>query len=202
MFVPSRFVLILRVSSYHVFYYDFFSPYNSRCKLLHDPRLVTPNVTPSWLEHYTKFNKKDPTLILDRLHHVRMNGVIQVNPLVEPWIWNECRPTISKAATKDENENVWNDTYHLVCNANVPIFSTLEVSSKDSSSLSYSKMVSRYHDKITDIQKLCIVAAMKKPSKIPTSMSCHDASFDFTYEPTVSCNLDIICILKLIHRLN
>ena len=193
-------MLIILFLFYHV---ATFSPYNTRCKLLHDPRLATPTATPSWLEHYTKFNKKDPTLILDRLHHVRMNGVIQVNPLVEPWIWNECRPATAKESIKDENEDIWNDTYHFVCNANVPIFSTLEISSKDSSSTtSYSNMVSRNYEKISDLQKLCIVAAMKKPSKISTSMSCHDASFDFTYEPTVSCHVHILvyCKLQLIHR--
>lgn len=115
-----------------------------------------------------------------------MNGVIQVNPLVEPWIWNECRPNM---ADNNEDANVWDDTYRFVCNWDVPIFSSLDVPRKEEngSVMSYSNMVSRTkYEKISDLQKLCIVAAMKKPSKISSmGMGGHDASIDFTYEPTV-----------------
>ena len=118
-----------------------------------------------------------------------MNGVIQVNPLVEPWTWNECRPNTAAAAADNDDESVWVDTYRLVCNWEVPIFSSQDVPRKEEkgSVMSYSNMVSRtYHEKVSDLQKLCIVAAMKKPSKIgSTGMGAHDASMDFTYEPTV-----------------
>ena len=163
------------------------SPYNSRCKSLHDPRLLTPTVTPSWLEHYTKFNKKDPTLILDRLHHVRMNGVIQTNPVVEPWIWNECRHAANDG-TEESEDSIWDDTYRMVCNWDVPIFSIEETPSKQSVGImSYSNMVSRNYQKISDLQKLCIVVSMRKPSKISTTATdAHNASSDYTFEPTVS----------------
>ena len=175
------FFILKDSSCYHVFN----SPYNSRCKSLHDPRLQTTNATPSWLQLCTKYNKKIPTLILDRFHHVHMNGVVQVNPLVEPWTWNECRPNTAD----NEDESVWDDTYRLVCNWDVPIFSSHDIPRKEDkgSVMSYSNMVSRTnYEKISDLQKLCIVAAMKKPSKIDTTgMGAHDASMDFTYEPTV-----------------
>jgi hypothetical protein len=109
-----------------------------------------------------------------------MNGFIQVNPLVEPWIWNECRLINGKM---EDYEEIWNDTYRFVCNLDVPIFSTEEItSSKERGALSYSNMVCR---KISDIHKLCIVAAMRRPSKIYREFGSHDANLDFTYEPTV-----------------
>ncbi|KAL7508561.1 hypothetical protein ACHAXN_005625 [Cyclotella atomus] len=173
-------------------------PYNTRCKSLHDPRLLTPTVTPSWLEHYTKYNKKDPTLILDRLHHVRMNGIIQVNPLVEPWTWNECRPAADEGTVEQSDEDYfWNDTYRMVCNWDVPIFSAEETTpSKQSGVMSYSNMVSRNYQKISDLQKLCIVVAMRKPSKISTDTGAHNASSDFTYEPTHCLNGQPCMILQ------
>ena len=114
-----------------------------------------------------------------------MNGVIQVNPLVDPWTWNECRPATDNK-DKDGEDTIWSDTYRLVCNTDVPIFSTEETPVKQSGAMSYSNMVSRNNQKISELQKLCIVAAMRKPSKISTAAGAHEACFDFTYEPTVS----------------
>ena len=92
-------------------------------------------------------------------------------------------------ADNNEDANVWDDTYRFVCNWDVPIFSSLDVPRKEEngSVMSYSNMVSRTkYEKISDLQKLCIVAAMKKPSKISSmGMGGHDASIDFMYEPTV-----------------
>ena len=167
-----------------------FSPYHTRCKSLHDPRLLTPTVTPSWLEHYTKYNKKDPTLILDRLHHCRMNAISQVNPLVDPWVWGECRPSLlSSSAETDQEDEIWNDTYQLVCNQNVPIFSPQElaVTKVKENAMSYSNVVNRnIICKVSELQRLCIVAAMRQPSKLPCHVGSESASLDFTYEPTVS----------------
>jgi hypothetical protein len=117
-----------------------------------------------------------------------MNGVIQVNPLVEPWTWNECRPAADEGNVEQSDEDYfWNDTYRMVCNWDVPIFSAEETTpSKQSGVMSYSNMVSRNYQKISDLQKLCIVVAMRKPSKISTDTGAHNASSDFTYEPTVS----------------
>jgi hypothetical protein len=114
-----------------------------------------------------------------------MNGVIQMNPVVEPWIWNECRHAANDG-TDESEDSIWDNTYRMVCNWDVPIFSIEETPSKQSGTMSYSNMVSRNYQKISDLQKLCIVVAMRKPSKISSATGAHNASFDFTYEPTVS----------------
>lgn len=73
------------------------SPYDHRCKSLHDPRVVTfpklgdeasGNVVV--LEHCTKAKRSGET-IPDRLYHRHTNSIRQVNPLVAPYLWESCR---------------------------------------------------------------------------------------------------------------
>ncbi|KAL3802210.1 hypothetical protein HJC23_001754 [Cyclotella cryptica] len=181
-------------------------PYNTRCKSLHDPRLRTPSTTPSWLEHYTKYNKKDPTLILDRLHHFRMNAISQVNPLVEGWVWNECRGDGkvdasaldgNKRQDTENDESIWKDTYRLVCNWDVPIFPSQATKQGSNALMSYSNVVNRnIVHKLSELQKLCIVLAMRRPSKM-ASGNGHCANLDYIYEPTHCLNAQPCMILQL-----
>jgi len=123
-----------------------------------------------------------------------MNAISQINPLVEGWVWSECRGDGQCASAHDgakrddleSDERVWKDTYRLVCNWDVPIFTRQTPKQGNNAPMSYSNVVNRnIAHKLSEVQKLCIVLAMRLPSKMASGAG-HRASFDYTYEPTVS----------------
>ena len=94
------------------------SPYDHRCKFLHDPRTINSHdhnvVVP---DHCTKA-KRNSNDIPDRLYHHRLTSIRQVNPLVAPHIWESCRPfRLTDAALARGPSMEFTDTYNLVCNS-------------------------------------------------------------------------------------
>jgi hypothetical protein len=89
------------------------SPYNDRCKNLHDPRLESCPHNNEVLEHKTKATKSG-AIIPDRLYHHQRNSNGQSNPLISSHIWEKCRPN-HHLSDDDTKMNIWADTYALVC---------------------------------------------------------------------------------------
>lgn len=85
------------------------SPYSHRCKNLHDPRVTLGDEDSAVvvLEHCIRAKRHGDT-IPDRLYHRQLNSIRQVNPIVAPYIWENCRPSRST----DESLE-WMDTYNL-----------------------------------------------------------------------------------------
>mmetsp|Transcript_17112 Transcript_17112/g.35715 ORF Transcript_17112/g.35715 Transcript_17112/m.35715 type:complete len:768 (+) Transcript_17112:318-2621(+) len=156
-------------------------PYGTRCKFLHDPNIQgDENRYPPWLEHCTKFKKKEPEIIPDRLYHSKVNAIHQENPLIDPFIWEKCRPNI-EYATSSENSKEWLDTYNLVCNAGVPIFSGSN----------------RFKShKMSEAQKIAIVLSMHRESRVKIADNAHNQYLDFTYVPTHCINGQPCMILQ------
>ena len=175
------------------------SPYDHRCKSLHDPRVTTypqlgedkgSNVVV--LEHCTKAKRSGDT-IPDRLYHRYINSIRQVNPLIVPYLWE------TRASSKDNTSFEFQDTYNLVCNAGpgVNVYPGQQghgsvPSSSLSSSLqqhrkrrtgggggggnSYSDIVNKNIPQVTlgELEKICIVLQMHEKD---------DTHLDFIYAP-------------------
>lgn len=192
-----------------------FCPYGHRCKNLHDPKIARNDTDTNVivLEHCTKAKRNGDT-IPDRLYHHQLNSTRQVNPLIAPSIWENCRPSDSRSsganhgATADDASRLdWMDTYNLVCNAAGP--DTVSVFSKPTPSSSlmspprkgrtgsgpprYSDIVGATNMSepqvvgLGELQKLCIVLQMR----------AMDAThLDFTYAPVDCMNGQPCMILQ------
>lgn len=71
------------------------------------------------IDHLTKVNRN--SIRPDRLFHHRMISTKQVNPIVSPFIWDNCRPLDRRPNANDPGGAediavVWKDSYDLVCN--------------------------------------------------------------------------------------
>eukprot|EP00970_Alexandrium_tamarense_P000857 scaffold99_cov193-Alexandrium_tamarense.AAC.3 len=185
-------------------------PYGARCKSLHPPNIQDNEddlESFSWLDHCTKF-KKEGWIIVDRLFHSRMNGIHQQNPLVDSFAWENCRPSLLIESSTDVvgANTEWTDTYKLVCNKDVPIFtpivkSTAVVQTSISSPMSYlniaNKNIVSPVNKMTDVQKLAIVLAMHRPSSVASA--AHESHLDYTCTLTVS---NVVPIVASLHCIN
>ena len=114
------------------------------------------NNHPFWLGQITKFKRKESNVIPDRLYHRTHNSVHQENPIIEPFVWDRCRPT--RPLKDGAKESEWQDTYDLVCNFGVPIFDP----TKSNETRLPEHNVSLNKKKLTELQKLCIVVSMHR----------------------------------------
>lgn len=137
-----------------------------------------------------------------------MNGIHQQNPLVDSFAWENCRPSLLIESSTDVvgANTEWTDTYKLVCNKDVPIFtpivkSTAVVQTSISSPMSYlniaNKNIVSPVNKMTDVQKLAIVLAMHRPSSVASV--AHESHLDYTCTLTVSNVVPIVASLVLLH---
>lgn len=111
----------------------------------------------------------------------------QVNPIIDPFVWESCRP-IRSSSTNTNNgaiSKAWADTYDLICNSSVPIFPNNRTNSFVS-------------NKLSEVQKLCIVLSMHRESNVRSNDKAHyhEIHQDFTYAPTHCLNGQPCMILQ------
>mmetsp|Transcript_45930 Transcript_45930/g.96449 ORF Transcript_45930/g.96449 Transcript_45930/m.96449 type:complete len:557 (+) Transcript_45930:62-1732(+) len=155
-------------------------PFGRRCAAIHDPSVSGPLECPSWLPVAT--SKTNAHIIVDKLAAHRDNVVHQENPLVAQSIWENCRPSLqpssfgsSDIAMKDIDQE-WHDTYALVCNTDVSAFP---------------KCTSASSEELSDLQKLCIVHAMRSGDSAPSQVHR-----DYVFNPTHSMHSELCMILQ------
>ena len=160
---------------------------------VHDPSISGPMEYPSWLPAATA--KTNAQIIVDRLGAHRDSVVHQENPLVAQSIWENCRPShhgrgrgVEYYGNKNsilELEQEWNDTYSLVCNSNVSIFT---------GGVRPTNIPLR---KVSDLQKLCIVRAMYSSSSVQDAAdSSSQLHRDYVFTPTHSLHSELCMILQ------
>ena len=156
---------------------------------VHDPSISGPLESPSWLPAATA--NTNAQIIIDRLAAHRESAVHQENFLIPQSIWENCRPSnsreygrspvgngtrsISVAEQKD-----WFDTYALVCNERVPIFTGESKHAVNSPS-----------NKLSHLQKLCIVRLMRREEE--GSSQLHR---DYVFAATHSIHSELCMILQ------
>lgn len=137
-------------------------------------------------------------IIVDRLAGHRDSTVHQENPLIDQSIWENCRPS-QRGVVKDtvrggggsssgggvgstrNLELVWNDTYALVCNDGMNIISG-----------EAKKVVNVPSQKLTDLQKLCIVRLMHNGQE----QFKENHHRDYIFAPTHSLHSELCMIIQ------
>ena len=160
------------------------SPFKSRCSAIHDPFVEGPQN--SWLPIATA--KTDQKIIIDRLAAHRDSCVHQENPLIDQRIWENCRPSQRGGEERSTVHNdvddplyleqLWTDTYALVCN--------------DCMFISGVENVFLPPQNLTDIQKLSIVRLMH----IDHGRLQENNYRDYIFAPTHSLHSELCMILQ------
>ncbi len=164
-------------------------PFGRRCAAIHDPLISGPLDCPAWLPIATA--KTNARVIIDRLAAHRDSSVHQENPLISQTIWENCRPspthqrgtaenTVQGVGSPTDLEQVWKDTYQLVCNSGVSI-SGEEKNIKNVPS-----------QNLTDLQKLCIVRLMH----VEQNPLQENHRQDYVFAPTHSLHSELCMILQ------
>eukprot|EP00984_Skeletonema_dohrnii_P009133 scaffold3456_cov78-Skeletonema_dohrnii-CCMP3373.AAC.13 len=176
-------------------------PYGRRCPAIHDPSITGPLENPSWLPAASA--KTNAQIIVDRFAAHRDSVVHQENPLIAQGIWENCRPSATSQHDGDESEVSWLDTYALVCNIGVPTFGSWPLINTGSNENAISSTSSS--NKLSDLQKLCIVRQMRGQDSsfsCSSSVACegsqqlHLLHRDYIYAPTHSLHSELCMILQ------
>ncbi len=151
---------------------------------LHDPVVEGPQN--AWLPIAT--TKTNAKLIVDRLAAHRDSSVHQENPLINHSIWENCRPSqrggVERGGVHNDVddplyfEQMWADTYALICN--------------DCMFISGVENVKLPSQVITDLQKLCIVRLMH----IDHAQFQANHYRDYIFSPTHSLHSELCMILQ------
>ena len=181
-------------------------PYGRRCPAIHDPSISGPLENPSWLPAASA--KTNAQIIVDRFAAHRDSTVHQENPLIAQGIWENCRPSLdgrkstsSQRGGRDESDMGWLDTYALICNIDVPTFGSFPLSNTPSNKDS-TRGLQRLSNKLSELQKLCIVSQMRgQDSSFSGSSSIgtqqlHLLHRDFIFAPTHSLHSELCMILQ------
>lgn len=143
---------------------------------------------PAWLPIATA--KTNAMIIVDRLAGHRDSTVHQENPLIDQSIWENCRPSqrgVVKNTVRVDGGigsthlELWNDTYALVCNDGTSVVSG-----------EAKKIVNVPTQKLTDLQKLCIVRLMH----IGQEQFNENHHRDYVFAPTHSLHSELCMILQ------
>ena len=141
---------------------------------------------PSWLPAANA--KTNAQIIVDRFAGHRDGTIHQENPLNEQSIWENCRPSQRGVVMNGgyaareilDLEQEWSDTYALVCNSCVSIFTgQLE------------HLVDIPLQTISHLQKLCIVRLMHNDQD-----PFEDNHRDYVFTPTHSLHHELCMILQ------
>ncbi|KAL7537243.1 hypothetical protein ACHAXR_007688 [Thalassiosira sp. AJA248-18] len=182
---------------FHAYIYaQFFIPITSFFSV-HDPSVSAPLKYPSWLPAAAA--KTNAQIIVDRLAAHRENVVHQENPIIAQSIWENCRPSHRRSneerwsvSSSGDNgrqsildmEQEWADTYSLVCNSGVSIFTG-----------GIGKAISK---KLTLLQKLCIVRLMRSSDGLfQQESSSSQLHRDYIFAPTHSLHSELCMILQV-----
>jgi len=169
-------------------------PYGRRCAAIHDPSISASEEYPSWLPAAT--SKTNAQIIVDRFSHFRESAVHQESPLIAQNIWENCRPSQHVCYQKLDDasgssgsksilhmEQEWSDTYALVCNSGVPVFTGGRRPPNESPT------------KLSHLQKLCIVRLMHSSDGFQQEASSQ-LHRDFVFSPTHSIHSELCMILQ------
>ena len=184
------------------------SPYGHRCKNLHDPKISSNQDSNDVvvLEHCVK-NKKYGFTIPDRLYHHQLHSIRQTNPLVAPYIWENCRPARSndESSTNDgerERSLEWMDTYNLVCNATGPLRAVNMFSPprkrRTGGGFHCSKISSNNGPRLSldELQKLCIVMHMRDIYNIYNDFNYAPSNCEYGLFPQLMYVMFHLCLIS------
>jgi len=163
--------------------------YSGLLTSVHDPSIAGPLEHPSWLPAASA--KTNAQIIVDRFAAHRESTVHQENPLIAQNIWENCRPSlrgsysVPMAMEMDSMAQQWSDTYALVCNTGVSIFSGGRPPSHVASK------------KLSELQKLCIVRLMRSTDG-PFQQGSNSSQLhrDYIFSPTHSLHSELCMILQ------
>lgn len=167
-------------------------PYGRRCAAIHDLSTAACSEYHAWLP--AAVSNTNTRIIVDRLAAHRENAIHQENPLIVQTIWENCCPSRhglqinngGGGTVDNASKSIleWSDTYALVCNIGIPVFTGGIVPAPGP------------FEKLSALQKLCIVRCMRTKDGLSDQEFGSQLHRDYVFTPTHSLHSELCMILQ------